>query len=74
MEVLLSQYVIPFIGYMPFCRCIDKKISKKKSIKCRDGWMEALADKVQKQREHIPQHHYISHNHRYISSSEYCAN
>ena len=31
------------------------------------GWMEALADKVHKQVEHIPQHCYISHNHPYIS-------
>ena len=33
--------------------------------------MEALADKVHKQGEHIPQHCYISHNHDhpYISSS-----
>ena len=36
---------------------------------CTDvGWMEALADKVQKQGEPIPQHYYISHNHPYISS------
>ena len=35
--------------------------------KCRDGWMEALADKAHKQGEHIPQH---SHNHPYISSSD----
>ena len=48
------------------------KVYIKKSTKCRDGWMEALADKVHKQREHIPQHFYISHNHPYISSSEYC--
>ena len=34
------------------------------------GWMEALADKVHKQGEHIPQHCYISHNHPYISSSD----
>ena len=27
------------------------------------GWMEALADKVHEQEEHIPQHCYISHNH-----------
>ena len=27
------------------------------------GWMAALADKVHKQGEHIPQHCYISHNH-----------
>ena len=33
-----------------------------KSTKCRDGWMEALADKVYKQEEHILQHCYISHN------------
>ena len=34
-------------------------------------WMEALADKVHKQEEHIqPQHCYISHNHPYISSSD----
>ena len=32
--------------------------------------MEALADKVHKQGEHIPQHCYISHNHPYISSSD----
>ena len=32
-------------------------------------WMEALADKVHKQEEHILQHCYISHNHPYISSS-----
>ena len=38
-----------------------------------DGWMDALDDKVHKQRVHIPQHSYISHNHPYISSSEYCA-
>ena len=37
--------------------------------KCRNDWIEALADKVHKQGEHrhIPQHHYISHNHPYIS-------
>ena len=33
------------------------------------GWMDALADKVHKQGEHIPQHCYISHNHLYICSS-----
>ena len=33
--------------------------------------MEALADKVHKQGEHIPQHSYILHNHPYINSSEY---
>ena len=32
--------------------------------------MEALADKVHKLGEHIPQHCYISHNHPYISSSD----
>ena len=32
--------------------------------------MEALANKVRKQREHIPQHCYISHNHPYISSND----
>ena len=32
--------------------------------------MEALANKVRKQRENIPQHSYISHNHPYISSSD----
>ena len=26
------------------------------------GWMDALADKVHKQGEHISQHCYISHN------------
>ena len=32
----------------------------------RDGWMDgALADKVHKQGEHIPQYCYISHNHPY---------
>ena len=31
---------------------------------------KALADKVHKQGEHIPQHCYISHNHPYISSSD----
>ena len=35
--------------------------------------MEALADKVHKQEEHIPQHSYISHNHPYISSSDMLA-
>ena len=36
------------------------------------GWIEALANKVHKQGEHIPQHYcYISHNHPYISSSGY---
>ena len=30
--------------------------------------MDALADKVHKQGEHIPQHCYISHNHPYINS------
>ena len=35
--------------------------------------MEALADKVHKQGEHIPQHCYVLHNYPYISSSEYCA-
>ena len=34
------------------------------------GWMEALADKVHKQGERIPQHCYISHNHPYISGSD----
>ena len=34
------------------------------------GWMEALADKVNKQGEHIHQLFYISHNHPYISSSD----
>ena len=33
--------------------------------------MEALADKIHKQGEHIPQHCYISYNHPYISSSGY---
>ena len=39
----------------------------------RDGWMEALANKVHKQGEHIPQHYYIyiSHNHL---NRDYCAN
>ena len=32
-------------------------------------WMEALADKVHKQGEHILQHCYISQNHSYILSS-----
>ena len=32
--------------------------------------MEALADKVHKQGEHIPQYCYISHNHPCISSSD----
>ena len=32
--------------------------------------MEALADKVHRQGEHIPQHSYISHNHPYTSSSD----
>ena len=32
--------------------------------------MEALADKVHKQGEYIPQHSYISHNHSYINSSD----
>ena len=42
-----------------------------KSTICTDaGWMEALADRVHKQGEHIPQHYYISHNHPYISSSD----
>ena len=35
-----------------------------------DGWMEALAENVHRQEEHIPQHCYISHHHAYISSSE----
>ena len=33
------------------------------------GWMEALADKVHKQGEHISQHCYIPHNHHYIHVS-----
>ena len=32
--------------------------------------MDALADKIHKQGEHIPQHCYISHDHPYISSSD----
>ena len=32
--------------------------------------MEALADKVHKQGENIPQHCYISHNHPYINSGD----
>ena len=49
-----------------------KKFLKKNLPKLRNGCqMEALADKVHRQREHIPQHCYISHNHSYISSSEY---
>ena len=35
--------------------------------------MEELADKVHKQEEHFRQHRYDSHNHPYISSSEYSA-
>ena len=50
-----------------------KKISKRNLPNVgMDGWMDALdalADKVHKQGEHIPQHCYISHNHPYISSS-----
>ena len=37
------------------------------------GWMDALdalADKLHKQGDHIPQHCYISHNHLYISGSD----
>ena len=35
------------------------------------GWIDALADKVHKQGEHIPQCSYISHKHDYyISSSD----
>ena len=48
----------------------NEKYFKNKSSGCRDGLMEALADKVHKQGEHIPQHRYISHNHFYISSSD----
>ena len=36
--------------------------------------MEALTDNVHKQREHIPQHCYISHNHPYVSSSDTLVN
>ena len=32
-------------------------------------WIDALADKVHKQGEHIPQNCHISHNHLYISSN-----
>ena len=35
------------------------------------GWLEALADRVHEQGEHIPQPCYIPHNHPYISSSGY---
>ena len=49
-----------------------KKISKRTLPNVgMGGWMEALADKVNKQGEHIPQHCYISDNHPYISSSGY---
>ena len=37
------------------------------------GWMEALADKVHKQEEHIPQHCYISHNHFFWQISCFCS-
>ena len=50
-----------------------KKISKRNLLNVgMGGWMDALADKVHKQGEHIPQHCYISHNHPYISSGN-CA-
>ena len=48
-----------------------KKISKRNLPDVgMGGWMEALAYKVHKQGEHIPQHCNISHNHPYISSSD----
>ena len=49
--------------------CITNKSRNKKILKINlpnvgmGGWMEALADEVNKQGEHIPQHYYISHNH-----------
>ena len=56
-------YILPYmfigcnlhyiIAYMHIIEII--KISKKKSTKSRDWWMEALADKAHKQGEHISQ-------------------
>ena len=52
------------------CRNL-KKISKRNQPNVgMGGWMEAMADKVHKQEEHITQYCYISHNHPYISSSD----
>ena len=52
-----------------------KKISKRNlpNVGMVDGWMHWLTIEVYKQRQHTPQHCYISHNHPCISSSEYCA-
>ena len=54
---------------------LHKKISKKKSSWCRDGWMNALADKVHKQGMPYTQWYTLHNtatlfnNHPYISSS-----
>ena len=45
--------------------------NKIKSSQCRDGWMEALADKVHKENTIYNIATLISHSRPYISSSKY---